>query len=128
MDITTLEIILKIVSFVVGAIVTGLTILAPYLKNSKAKKIAENVIEISQIAQTYIVEAEKFIHFSGAEKKEWVLTKTNQFAIENKIPFDKNLASNTIENIIKLTKQINIREKDINKSATPTIEVVVTNN
>lgn len=53
--------------------------------------------------------AEKHKNFTGEEKKEFVLTKLNQFAIENGINFDTKIISTKIEELINLSKQINYK-------------------
>ena len=57
-----------------------------------------------------IIDAEAFVNYSGAEKKEYVLTKANRFAIENKIPFNETELSDKIEELIILSKEVNKRE------------------
>ena len=61
----------------------------------------------------YIQQAESFVHYSGAEKKEYVMTKANQYAIDNGIEFDQDMVSKKIEELVTLTKEVNKREKDI---------------
>lgn len=55
--------------------------------------------------------AEKYLNYSGDEKKQFVLTKLNQFALENKIKFNAELISNKIEQLIELSKQVNAKQK-----------------
>lgn len=40
------------------------------------------------------------------------MTKANQYAIENGIRFDEALVSEKIEELVRLTKEVNKRDKD----------------
>ena len=44
------------------------------------------------------------------EKKEYVLTRINQLAIENGINFDVKAISDKIEELIKLSKEVNYKK------------------
>ena len=54
--------------------------------------------------------AEKFVNFSGEEKREFVLTKLNQFALENGLNFNAETISTKIEELIELTKRVNTKK------------------
>ena len=107
--IENLEIILSIAGTALGLLITTVTFLSKFLKSAKAKKIAENVIKISEAMIPYIEQAETFVNYSGAEKKEYVLTKANRFAIDNGIKFDAEAVSEKIEELVELTKKVNKR-------------------
>ena len=64
--------------------------------------------ELSSVLQSLIMDAEQFVNFSGEEKKEYVLTKANRYAIENNIPFDESAVDNEIEKIVNLSKNVNV--------------------
>lgn len=106
-----LKIILSLAGTILGLIITSLTFLVKFINNVKAKKIAEQAIEISNAILPFIKEAEKFTNFSGAEKKEYVLTKANQFALVNNILFDEDKISEKIEELVTLTKTVNAKTK-----------------
>ena len=107
-----LEIIISIAGTAVGFLVTAITFIAKFIKSVKAKRAAENLIQIANAVLPCIEQAEKFGHYSGAEKKEYVMTKANQFAIARGITFNPALVSTKIEELVKLTKQVNARDKD----------------
>lgn len=107
-----LEIIISVAGAALGLLVTTVTFLAKFIKNAKAKKVAENIIKIGNAMIPYIQEAESYVHYSGEEKKEYVMTKANQYAIENGIAFDKQAVSAKVEELIKLTKEVNARNND----------------
>ena len=106
------EIILSLCGTIAGLVVTAVTFLAKFIQNAKAKRVCEQVIKIGNAVIPYIEQAESFAHYSGEEKKEFVMTKANQYAIENDIAFNAELVSTKIEELVKLTKKVNKREKD----------------
>lgn len=107
-----LSLILSTAVTAAGLLVSTLTFLLKFIKSSKARKLAENVIAIGNAVIPYIEQAELFTNYSGTEKKEYVLTKANQFAINHGIKFDKNLISEKIEELVNLSKEVNSRDKD----------------
>lgn len=107
-----LNYILSLAGTAVGLLITTVTFLAKFVKSAKAKKIAEQIGAIGNAVLPYIEQAETFVNYSGAEKKEYVLTKANQFAIDNKMPFDPSAVADKIEELVKLTKTVNGRDKD----------------
>jgi hypothetical protein len=107
-----LEAILSISGTAIGLLVTTVTFLMKFLKSAKAKKTAQNIIDISNAILPYIKKAEAFVSYSGAEKKEYVMTKANRYAVEKGIPFDECLINAKIEELVKLTKEVNKREQD----------------
>lgn len=107
--------ILSVAGTALGLLITTITFLLKFINNAKAKKIAENIIKIGNAVLPYIKEAETFANYNGAEKKEYVMTKANQFAIANGIDFDADAVAVKIEELVKLTKSVNAREKDKNK-------------
>ncbi|MCL2861026.1 MAG: hypothetical protein FWE22_01240 [Firmicutes bacterium] len=111
-----IQVIISISSTAFCFLVTTITLLYRLLKNAKARMRAENIVKIGNAIIPYIEQAEKFIGYSSNEKKEYVLTKANQYAIENKMRFDIEAVSLRIEELVRLTKSVNKRFKDINFS------------
>ena len=105
---------LRIAAAALPFIITATAYIAANAKNKKKKEHAENWNKIAKAAQVYVTDAEQFVNFAGSEKKEWVLTKINQYAIEKKIQFDARQASALIEDIVQLSKKVNGRDKDLN--------------
>ena len=60
----------------------------------------------------FIREAEKFTAYSGAEKKAFVMTKANQFALKNNLAFYEEQVSEKVEELVTLTKQVNIKTRE----------------
>lgn len=96
----------------VTLLLTTVVFLQKFVKNKKLKKILEKTEKITKEIIPYISDAEKLSHFSGEEKKEYVMTKLNKFAIENKIDFNEELTSQRIEELISLTKEVNCKNKE----------------
>lgn len=111
-DLSTIGDILKVLGGALPFIVAAITYIAANAKNKKLKRKAENWAKIAKAAQIYVADAEQFLNFAGTEKKEWVITKINQYAIDKGIEFDVRLASALIEDIVQLSKKVNGREKD----------------
>ena len=111
-----LEAIISVAGTAFGLLVTAVTFLIKFINNAKAKKAAENIIKIGNAVIPYIEQAEQFINYSGAEKKEYVVTKANQFAIAQGIEFNAETVSDKIEELVKLTKEVNRRDKDKQRS------------
>ena len=107
-----IEVIVSIAGTALGLLVTAATFLIKFIRSAKGKRAAEQVIKIGEALTPYIEQAEKFMNYTGAEKKEYVLTKANQFAIEKGIDFNATEVSAKIEELVALTKQVNKRDKD----------------
>lgn len=110
-----LEIILSVAGTALGLLVTTITFFGKFITNSKAKKAAENIVEIADAMLPYIEEAESFVNYSGAEKKQYVMTKANQFAINKGIKFDSQAVNDKIEELVALTKKVNAKDSPIQK-------------
>lgn len=104
-----LEIIISIASTALGLLITTVTFIGKFVTNAKAKKAMENIVKIGNAVIPYIEEAETFVHYTGEEKKQYVLTKANRFAMDNNIKFDEQAVSERIEELVTLTKQVNKR-------------------
>lgn len=118
-----LEQIITIASAGVGLFATITGFLIPLVKNVKAKNRLMALNQLSTFLNSLIVEAEQFANFTGEEKKQYVLTKANRYALENNIPFDESTVDTEIEKIVKLSKNVNV---GAHKSTT--IENVTTTN
>lgn len=103
-----LSLVLSIAGTMAGLFIVMLTSICKWIKNSKAKKVAENIIKIGNFIFPYIEEAERFISFTGEEKKAYVMTKANQYAIDNGIKFDEEKTSAKIDEIVALCKVVNV--------------------
>ena len=107
-----LELFISVAGTSLGLLLTTLTFLIKSIRNAKAKKKAQQMVEICNAILPYIEQAETFLHYSGQEKKEFVLTKANQFAIEQGMDFNPETIGEKIEELVNLTKEVNKRDKD----------------
>lgn len=117
-----IEEIITIISAALGLIITITGFLIPLVKSTKAKKSLIAVNKLTGALQNMVIEAEKFVNYSGEEKKQYVMTKAYKYAVENKIPYDENAVSEKIEDLVALSKQVNV------KTATQPKEVVADSN
>ncbi len=104
-----LEWFCSIAGTALSLLITTLTFAIKFFRKLKEKLKTENDIKLSNAIIPLIESAEQFLHYSGAEKKEYVLTKANQFAIENDIDFNIESVSEKIEKLVELSKQVNKR-------------------
>lgn len=105
----------EIISLIVAIITLSsflITFIAKNSKNIKVRRFAENLNVITKEVNKYVILAEDFINYTGKDKKEWVITKVNQFAIENGINFDVEVVGDLIEQAVALSKRVNQRDKD----------------
>ena len=105
--------IISLASTSAGLLATSLTFLVRLVKAAKAKKQALQTIRICDAIVPLIRQAEEFTNYNGREKKEFVITRANQFAIQNKIPFNAAFIGGKIEELVRLTKEVNKRDKDL---------------
>lgn len=101
--------IITIASACLGLIATATGFLIPLVKNVKAKNKLTALNKLTAALQSLIVDAETFTNFTGAEKKEYVMTKANRYAIEHKIPYDEAAVSEKVEDMVALSKEVNKR-------------------
>ena len=108
-----IELIFSLIGTCIGLIITLATIIGKYVSSKKAKRLAEQTIEICNAILPYIEQAESYIAYSGQEKKEYVMTKANRYAIEKGIAFDESAISEKFEELLELTKTVNAHEKRV---------------
>ena len=104
-----LEEIITVATACLGFIVTATGFLIPLVKNVKAKNKLAALNKLSATLQSLIVDAETHSNFTGEEKKEYVLTKANRYAIDNNIPYDEQAVSAKVEDLLALSKEVNKR-------------------
>lgn len=82
------------------------------IKGGNWKKAAEAVIsigdEFSKLS-TLVQKAEEFKNYSGAEKLNYVLTNYKLDCLNNGIKYDEARATEQVEEIIKLTRNVNAK-------------------
>lgn len=110
MAMETLQLVLTISALAVALLTTIITAVAKNCKNTKVAKAATNLLKVMGVVQGFVVEAEKLTQFTGSFKKEWVMTKVNEFCLQNNIAFDKDKVDELIEDVIKLSKNVNAKK------------------
>ena len=80
-----LKIILSITTSIMVILSTILTLLVKAIKNNKTKKTLQGVLSCTNQLIPLIQEAERFINYTGEEKKEYVITRINKYMKENNI-------------------------------------------
>lgn len=103
------EWILSIVGTALSLLIVCISFLIKLVQTMKARKKEHRQATLLDAVAPIVEIAESFTNYSGAEKKEYVLTNVNRFAIENGIEFDAELVSKKIEQLIELSKQVNKR-------------------
>lgn len=109
MNLENIKAILPFLAPTLGLFCTTIVFLKKFIKNKKVKKVLEKTEEITREIIPYIIEAERFTNYTGEEKKNFVMTKLNQFAIDNDIKFNKEETSSKIEELVDLTKNVNVK-------------------
>ena len=102
--------IITVISACLGLIATVTGFLIPLVRNVKAKNKLAALNKLTSTLQSLIVDAETFTNFTGAEKKEYVMTKANRYAIDNNIPYDEQAVSDKVEDMVALSKEVNKRD------------------
>mgnify|MGYP005801754615 FL=1 len=105
------EYILSLVGTILSCMAGILTIGIKLIKALKEVKEKINKEKITEKLPELIEEAEKFIGYSGKEKKEYVMDKIGEYAEELGIKADLQFVSEKIEELVKLTKGVNMYEK-----------------
>jgi len=105
------EVIVLIISLVATLVVT----ISQLVKEIKKKKDLISMQTLNEQLENFIKQAEKYVSFSGEEKKEWVKSCLMQYAITNKITYNDEEVNQKIENLVELSKEVNKRERELEK-------------
>jgi len=111
MEYSTREII-WIIGAVLSICATGIPSFIGLIRKTKQFVKARNWNKVMEVLPKLIAEAEHFTNYRGQEKKEFVKSRLAVFAIKNKIAFDETRFEEAIDNIVKLTREVNKRDKD----------------
>ena len=104
--------IIAIVSAAIGALTAAIPFLIGFFRKTRQFIKERNWNKITQVLPSLITEAERFLNYTGTEKKEYVKSRLAVFSVKNKIVFDEAKFDTTIDSIVKLTKEVNKRDKD----------------
>lgn len=107
----SIEIIKSLVCTALGIIITFITFILKVIKKNKIIKKSDGLISVLSILEAEIIEAEKNTNYTGEEKKNYVLTRINQYMIDHNLKFNKEYIEAKLEELIELTKEVNINTK-----------------
>lgn len=105
-----LELILSLAGTALSLFIACVIFIAKLIRGYITKKKLKNSYVLLDAVAPLMEIAETFTNYSGEEKKEYVMTKVNQFAIENGITFNADAVTAKIEELIQLSKNVNGKE------------------
>jgi len=108
----TLREIAVVVGAIAGVIGTATPLIIKLAKRTKQWSKERDWNRIVEQLPGLIVNAENFMQYTGLEKKEYVKSRLAVFAVKNKIAFDEAKFDAQIDDIVKLTRNVNQRTKD----------------
>lgn len=115
MNLESIKEYLSVFGTLLGFLCTFLVFLKNKIKNKRLKRIVEKTEKITKTIIPTIIEAEQFVEYTGIEKKEYVMTKLQEYAISFGIKFDSKSLSDRVDELIQLTKSVNVKEASINE-------------
>ena len=101
----------EVIITVATLLITTISFLIKSVKSSKAQKTSKAEIHINNILLKLMEEAEKYVNYSGEEKKAYVITRVKEEFLRNKVKLDTNKVNDKIESLIQLSKNVNGRNK-----------------
>lgn len=105
-----LEVVLSLAGTALSLLITSLIFVVRLIKTVKENKNMQNCSYLYETVAPLMEIAENFSNYSGEEKKQFVLTKVNQFAIENGLKFNAETTAAQVEKLIELSKKINVKK------------------
>ena len=105
-----IQLILSLAGTALSLLVACVTFVIKLVGSIRRRVKEEGAAALMNAVAPIVEIAEGFTSYSGAEKKEYVLTKVNQYAIENSIEFDAQSVSDKIEQLVELSRQVNRRK------------------
>ena len=105
-----------VVQFGIPALSIITSILVTFAKNKKVRQYANNILSVTEKAKEFIIEAEKQTHYTGAEKKFFVMSRLLKYLYDMKIKsLSEDTLSEIVENEVALTNEVNISKKNLRK-------------
>ena len=102
-----LELIVSLAGTALSLFIACVLFIVKIIRGYITKKKLKNSYVLLEAVEPLMEIAEQFTNYSGEEKKEYVMTRVNQFALENKIKFDSEAVNEKIEELIGLSKKVN---------------------
>lgn len=113
MVLENLEIIISLASALLGLLVATVTFLVKFIKAAKTKNYAEAQKLLKDGASTTVAFVEQLKTktggvLDGTIKKSVAMSEMKAFCAEHNIKFDEQAVSDLIEEIVSLTKSVNV--------------------
>ena len=105
-----IELFLSVIGAFLSLVVAIIICAIKFMKTIKSTQSLKDVSDILEAVGPIMEIAESFVNYTGAEKKNFVLTQVEQLASENGITIDASIVSDKIEELIQLSKKINYTE------------------
>ena len=96
--------------YIAMAVALAISNIVSFFKTGKWKKMfkKENAkLSTLDVLMQFMQEVEQFKDFSSEEKKQFVITKFNQYCIDNGYEFIAELTDETVEKLIAFSKVVN---------------------
>ena len=104
------EVVLSLAGTALSLQITSIIFVVRLVKAVREKRNMQSSSFLYETVAPLMEIAENFSNYSGEEKKQFVLTKVNQFAIENGLKFDAETTAAQVEKLIELSKKINAKK------------------
>ena len=104
------EVVLSLAGTALSLLITSIIFVVRLVKAVREKRNMQSSSFLYETVARLMEIAENFSNYSGEEKKQFVLTKVNQFAIENGLKFDAETTAAQVEKLIELSKKINAKK------------------
>ena len=111
-----IELFLSVIGAFLSLVVAIIICAIKFMKTIKSTQSLKDVSDILDAVGPIMEIAESFVNYTGAEKKNFVLTQVEQLASENGITINASIVSDKIEELIQLSKKINYIEKKEEKT------------
>lgn len=98
--------LLPIILPCIGILISNIVYLIALCKTSSREKILE-ILKSSILG--FMEEAEKFINYTGEEKKQYVFTRVKEFVQTKGIKVKDELIEKYVETFIEFSKQVNAK-------------------
>ena len=96
--------------YIAIAVALAISNVVSFFKTGKWKKLfkKQNVtLSTLDVLMDFMEEVEQFKNFSSEEKKQFVITKFNQYCIDNGYEFIADLTDENVEKLIEFSKVVN---------------------
>ena len=104
------EVVLSLAGTALSLLITSIIFVVRLVKAVREKRNMQSSSFLYETVAPLMEIAENFSNYSGEEKKQFVLTQVNQFAIENGLKFDAETTAAQVEKLIELSKKINAKK------------------